>query len=65
MTRVLLHAVFLKMRKVTHGFIHLLLFFCFDLYLNTYSKEMYSFVIIRKKKKFVIQSIQSFFANCL
>ena len=44
---------------------HLLLFFCFDLYLNTYSKEMYSFVIIRKKKKFVIQSIQSFFANCL
>ena len=65
MARLLLHAVFLKMKKVTLGFIHLLLFFCLDLYLNTYSKEIYSFAIIRKKKKFVIQSIMSFFANCL
>ena len=34
-----------------HSFIHLMLFFFFELYLNTYSKEIYSFICYYKKEK--------------
>ena len=54
MTRLLLHEVFIKMKKLMHSFIHLVLFFYFELYLNSCSKEMFTFICVyycRKKKK--------------
>ena len=54
MTCLLLHEVFIKMKKLMHSFIHLVLFFYFELYLNSCSKEMFTFICVyycRKKKK--------------
>ena len=41
MTRLLLHEVFIKMKKLMHSFIHLVLFFYFELFLNSCSKEIF------------------------
>ena len=43
MMRLLLHAVFLKMKKLMHNFIYLLLFYL-ELDLNKCSKEIYSLI---------------------
>ena len=52
MMRLLLHMVFLKMKKLKHSFfIHLSSFLCFELYLNTWKKEIYSFICYYKKEK--------------
>ena len=51
MTRLLPHAVILKIKKSMHCCIHLLLFFYFELYLNACSKEIYSFICYYKEEK--------------
>ena len=43
--------LFLKMKKLMHSVMHLLLFFYFELYLNTSSKEIYSFICYYKEEK--------------
>ena len=43
--------LFLKMKKLMHCVIHLLLFFYFELYLNISSKEIYSFICYYKEEK--------------
>ena len=69
MTRLLLHKVFLKLKNLIHSFIHLLLFFYFELYLiHAVKKLIHSFAIIRNKKKFVQNTFHSKysvnFRNC-
>ena len=50
MMRLLFQVVFLKMKK-RQNFINLLLFFHFELYLNTCIKQFYSFICYYKKEK--------------
>ena len=48
--RLLLHAVFLKMKKLLQSFIYLL-FFYFELDLNKCSKKIYSLICYYQKEK--------------
>ena len=61
MTCLLLHVVFLKMKK-RHSFIQLLLLFYFELNLNACIKQIYSFICYYKKEKEVCSKC---FGNCL
>ena len=47
-----------------HSFLHLLLFFHLELYLNTYSKEIYSFICYYKKEKDVCSKYFLFKVLC-
>ena len=48
--RLLLHAVFFKIKKLLSSFIYLLLFY-FELDLNKYSKKIYSLICYYQKEK--------------
>ena len=48
MTCLLLHAVFLKMKKTCA---YVLIFFYFELYINRCCKEIYSFICYYKKEE--------------
>ena len=50
MTRLLLHSVFLKMKK-PHGFVHVVILLFWTLF--TAKKFIHSFAVIRNKNKFV------------
>ena len=47
----------LKMKKPMHSFIHLLLSFYFELYLNSFSEEIYLFICYYKKEKKFVKNI--------
>ena len=57
MISLLLSVVFLKVKTFSHNFVHVLLFFYFKLYLNTYRKEIYSFICYYQKEKKFVQNI--------
>ena len=65
MTRLLLHGLFLKMKKFMHSFIHLFLFFYFKIYLNTCSKKTFSFICYYKKEKEVYSKYSVVFRKLL
>ena len=58
---LLLHALFLKMKKTYAWFIYLLLSFYFEFDLNKCSKEIYSFICYYKKEKEVQHIVQNIF----
>ena len=49
--RLLLHAVFLKMKKLLQRFIYLLLLFYFEIDLNKCSKKIYLLIFYHQKEK--------------
>ena len=61
--RLLLHAVFLKMKKLFQSFIYLL-FFYFELDLNKRSKKIYSMICYYQKEKEVCSKYFSFKIFC-
>ena len=49
--------LFLKMEKLMHSFIHIFLSFHFQLYLKSFSEEIYLFICYYKKEKKFVKNI--------